>query len=237
MIKVNCEYCGKEKNVRQKNKNGIYFCNTSCQLNWEYKNGIRNPKTITKKAYTKANKKMKIHNWLNDKSSRDKLKEVQKTELYLKHSSDAKVGNKNPMFGKYGELSSNYRGGSIRTNNGKSAYRGFDWKNIKKKVKERDNYKCRICGISEKDCKQNLQVHHIVPYSCTQDSTQDNLITVCSKCHPKQEFKFFKVKKISKKECDENVYNFSVKDDETYVANKIVVHNCRTVIRFVREAI
>jgi hypothetical protein len=55
------------------------------------------------------------------------------------------------------------------------------------------------------------------------------------RCHPKEEFKFFKVKNVSKKECNENVYNFSVKDDETYVANKAIVHNCRTVIRFTRE--
>lgn len=139
MIIIECEHCGKQGTRKQRNKNNIYYCNASCQLNYAYENGLR------------------------------------------------------------------------------------------------DNFQCQICGINENDCKQNLQIHHIVPFKCTQDNSDDNLITVCSKCHPKIEGKFYKIKSISKKHYSGSVYNLSVKDDETYTANNVVVHNCRTTLRFTRE--
>jgi DNA-directed RNA polymerase subunit RPC12/RpoP len=62
--------------------------------------------------------------------------------------------------------------------------KGFT-KELKNKVKERDNYTCQLCGIKEKSHlkKHNrlLYVHHI-DYD-KKNNRESNLITVCSKCH------------------------------------------------------
>jgi hypothetical protein len=43
-----------------------------------------------------------------------------------------------------------------------------------------------------------------------------------------------KIKSITKKHINnERLYNLAVMDDETFVADGIVVHNCRSIIRYV----
>lgn len=204
----------------------------SNDMKQQYIDGRRDRFKTVKKAQKVSHKKMKENNWLNSKESRNKLRIAINKKEYRKKMSDMRKGKLNPMYGRKGKEAGHYKGGSIRKYG--TSYRGFDWKNIKKTIKKRDEYKCRVCGISESECKQNLQIHHIVPYKCTQDNNPDNLITLCSKCHAKEEFKFYKIKKITKKQFKGKVYNMSVKDDETYTANKMIVHNCRTTLMITR---
>jgi len=232
MIDVICTHCGKKLQRNRRNKNNTYFCNASCQLNYEYSTGKRNKKDIVSKAQNIAHKKLKQHNWLNNVESRENLRKIQQSEEYRLKMSEMRIGDKNPMFGKYGKEAGHYKGGSLRLF--KTAFRGIGWKLKKAKIKERDNYCCQKCGINEEELIQNLQVHHIVPYKCTQDNSDENLITLCSKCHASEEPKFYKIKSIKKKKYSGNVYNFSVLDDESYVANKMVVHNCRSTLAYVQ---
>jgi len=67
-----------------------------------------------------------------------------------------------------------------RWQGGAQRYRGEDWNFARKQALERDNYKCCECGS-----KQNLIVHHIVPYHISHDNGLDNLITLCRTCHIK----------------------------------------------------
>ena len=55
-------------------------------------------------------------------------------------------------------------------------------KQLKKKIKKRDGFKCKICGYTKK-----LHVHHI-DYN-KMNSNDDNLITLCSSCHSKTNWK------------------------------------------------
>jgi len=178
MIIVKCDHCGKElgRDYPYQAK-GYNYCNASCQMYHAYKIGLRDKDKITIKAQEVSHAKIKKHNWLNDKKSRDKLKATMQTDEYRIKSSLCKVGDKNPMFGKKGEY---------------------------------------------------LQVHHIVPFKCTQDNSEDNLITLCSKCHAHAENNFCRVQSIEEVDYTGNVHNFSVEQDETYVANNMIVHNCRT---------
>jgi len=232
MIEKQCNYCDNKLLRKRKNKNDRYYCDSRCQMNHEYKTGLRDRNKTVEKARNIAHAKMVKHNWLNDKSSRDKLKEVQNTEEYRLKMSKMRIGSKNPMFGLFGKLAGHFKGGSYRKSG--TASRGAGWKIIKLKIKQRDNYTCQNCGIKEEHVEQYLQVHHIVPYKCTQDNSENNLITLCSKCHALKEPKFYKIKSIKKKPFDGTVYNFSVKDDESYVANKMVVHNCRSTLGYVK---
>lgn len=231
MIIAVCSYCGKKYQRKTKPTTKYNYCTVSCQMNNEYKLGIRDKKKIVKKAQKAAQKRQKKDNWLNYKSSRDKLREAMNTTAYKLKAGLSKLGELNPMYGKKGKEGGHWKGGSKRKYG--NASRGIGWKSIKYDIKNRDNHKCRICGRTAEEVGTYLQVHHIVPYKCEEDNSNDNLITVCPKCHTKIEPIFVKIRNIKKVQSNENVYNLSVKDDETYYANNALVHNCRTVVRLI----
>ena len=58
----------------------------------------------------------------------------------------------------------------------------------KKRIKQRDNYQCQICGDyhGKKYPSQVIvqaQAHHIIPFSKGGETKFDNLITLCDLCH------------------------------------------------------
>ncbi len=59
-------------------------------------------------------------------------------------------------------------------------------KKLKLLIKERDNFTCQLCEIDECECVQNLQIHHI-DYD-KQNNKEENLVTLCSKCHGQTNF-------------------------------------------------
>jgi len=54
---------------------------------------------------------------------------------------------------------------------------------LKRKIKERDNYKCQLCGVPEEECEISLSIHHI-DYE-KQNCKDNNLISLCNNCHLK----------------------------------------------------
>lgn len=64
-------------------------------------------------------------------------------------------------------------------------YYGANWKDLKLIVRQRDEYRCRICGKVETDKAHD--VHHIKPFrnfSTPAEANQlSNLITLCKNCH------------------------------------------------------
>lgn len=56
----------------------------------------------------------------------------------------------------------------------------------KLKILQRDNYTCQQCfssPVNNKECK--LQIHHIIPIKKNGTDDDNNLITLCKKCHLK----------------------------------------------------
>jgi len=74
----------------------------------------------------------------------------------------------------------NWRGGVS-----KIGYPYYFNKDLKEKIRERDNLTCQCCGIKEEKhyqlLKRNLTVHHI-DYN-KENCKEDNLITVCRSCN------------------------------------------------------
>ena len=66
-------------------------------------------------------------------------------------------------------------------------FRGYDWNLKRTIIRERDNYTCQICGVLENGREHD--VHHIISYHAFKDkkiaNREDNLITLCGKCHGK----------------------------------------------------
>ena len=52
---------------------------------------------------------------------------------------------------------------------------------LKRFVRNRDGYKCQICGVPQQECINALCVHHI-DYN-KQNNEVSNLISLCYKCH------------------------------------------------------
>ncbi len=58
---------------------------------------------------------------------------------------------------------------------------------VKRKVLQRDDYKCRECGWTHDDWNRSdprhLELHHKKPHAEGGENTEENLITVCTVCH------------------------------------------------------
>ena len=52
---------------------------------------------------------------------------------------------------------------------------------MRRKIYERDNYRCRCCGRSQNEV--DLEIDHIVPIAKGGKSTSDNLQTLCTECN------------------------------------------------------
>ena len=119
----------------------------------------------------------------------------------------------------------------------------YDWrfnKQLKEKIKQRDNNCCQICKVNN-----NIIIHH--KDSNKMNSDENNLITLCNRCHayvthgklecelPVVNLDIFKpitiknIKYISKKRCGKLnigfIYDFSVKNENSFYVGGILVHN------------
>lgn len=88
----------------------------------------------------------------------------------------------------------NYIDGKSKTK-GKYRY-GDDWEEIRFKIYKRDGYKCQKCRLTMNDCEKKykgvLHVHHKVLFSISKNNSLSNLITLCPKCHGKEDAKLMK---------------------------------------------
>ncbi len=60
-------------------------------------------------------------------------------------------------------------------------------KTFKEQIRYRDGYKCQVCGVPETECRTRLHVHHI-DYN-KENLFLSNLISLCSSCHSKTNFR------------------------------------------------
>ena len=83
--------------------------------------------------------------------------------------SNALSGNKHP----------NWRGGI-----GRDDY-SINWTNtLKRAIRERDNYVCRLCGIAQ---DEKLHAVHHIDYN-KKNCSPDNLVLLCNSCHNKTNY-------------------------------------------------
>ena len=64
---------------------------------------------------------------------------------------------------------------------------GFEWnKQLREQIRQRDNYTCQECNMSEIELNYALSVHHI-DYN-KKNSNQENLVSLCKSCHSQTNF-------------------------------------------------
>ncbi len=99
-------------------------------------------------------------------------------------------GSKNGFHNKHHEeetkkLFSLQRGGTGIPYEGKRAYSEEWTQKLKESIRQRDNYTCQLCGMTEEEnlivYGRDLEVHHI-DYN-KKNCIEDNLISLCLHCH------------------------------------------------------
>ncbi len=168
-MKTNCAYCNKELDRRPSliNRRNCY-CNASCQMNYEYKEGIRDKIKITEKAHETL--RLKGH-YKRDNSYLSNPNHI--SEEGRKRISESKKGFKNPMFGKkpWNKL--------VPT---KRWWEEKEFIKLRKICLKRDDFKCVNCGEDKKD----LFCDHIIPYRICKEHKLKNLQMLCGRCHSKK---------------------------------------------------
>lgn len=133
------------------------------------------------------------------------FKDVKKTKKIM---SEQRKGKKHPLYGKHHsqetrEKMSKANKGKTAWNKGKpSKIRGakshlwkggisfesysVDWtKTLKRSIRERDKYTCKVCGKQQED--RALDVHHI-DYD-KKNCNPTNLVALCVSCHRKTNYR------------------------------------------------
>lgn len=54
-------------------------------------------------------------------------------------------------------------------------------KALKETIRQRDNYRCQTCGVSQQECLSALSIHH--KDNDILNNKSENLISLCRKCH------------------------------------------------------
>lgn len=116
---------------------------------------------------------------------------ITKNKISLKNK-----GKNNGMFGRCGKSHPNW----LDIN--KDYAVDFN-KELKHKIRKRDNYKCKICGVFENSLKYKLSIHHI-DYN-KHNSKETNLISLCKICHTKTNYNRNKWIKILKEKVACNI--------------------------------
>lgn len=84
-------------------------------------------------------------------------------------------------------LSENYCGEKHHSWKGGDVKYGGRWWEVRQLARERDNYTCQNCGVTEAELDQNPHVHHVEPireFENPQNAhTLDNVVTLCPSCH------------------------------------------------------
>jgi 5-methylcytosine-specific restriction endonuclease McrA len=62
---------------------------------------------------------------------------------------------------------------------------GFEWKKIKREIRERDGA-CKSCGKTAEQNGRALDVHHLDPYRFSGSHSPENLIALCRSCHMRE---------------------------------------------------
>lgn len=208
MIKKICIKCNKEyKTYLSKNKK---FCSRKCKdkayskekaTNWkggkiikqclichkEFRDYPSNKrKYCSKKCCNLSIKDKNHHNWKGGKTKQiclycNKEFEARLCPSYVKNGRGKFCSNKCRGKGRSGKNSHLWQGGIS-----KLPYPFEFDEQLKENIQQRDNYKCQLCGVPQRECIKKLSIHHI-DYN-KQNLSEVNLITLCISCNVKANF-------------------------------------------------
>lgn len=80
---------------------------------------------------------------------------------------------------------------TVRLHSNGRRRRGANWELQARRARERDQFRCQSCGITEEQLGGRMHVHHRIPFRRFRSNVEANklehLISVCPSCHQKEE--------------------------------------------------
>lgn len=164
-----CIECNKEFKTTNKSRLRFKrnFCSMECYNIYKEKSGIfrnkqRKGHKLTEEHKRKCSEALKGKPcWIKGKHHSIKTR----TKIYL----SSKRGLNSPFY--------------ITDKIGSKGYGILFTKQLKEKVRVRDNFICQLCGVPELECKRRLDIHHI-DFN-RENCNMNNLISLCRSCHSK----------------------------------------------------
>ena len=118
-----------------------------------------------------------------------------------------------------GENNPNWKGGKS------FGVYGYEFnKELKLAVRIRDNFKCKICGKTEKENRRQLAIHHI-DYN-KENSNIENLVSLCNKCHNKTNSK-------RQKWIEYFLRDFKIEKEN--ISWKELINECKEIAKFLKD--
>lgn len=171
-IVVPCANCGKDVHLTPaRQKNEVHTCSRKCKSEWMSKNlvGENNPSWKGGPIILECEvcgTEFETVQYHVDRNAR-----FCSTKCYgeWRRESGMAAGENNPM----------YRDGTTSVT--LLRLKDRDWKRLADNIREERGNKCQVCGTLGNG--RGLPVHHIVPWSVSQDDSPENLLVVCQSCH------------------------------------------------------
>lgn len=186
-IKVRCSYCDKElaRKPYQLRSHGRAientFCSRKCFGAWRAskmeENNPMKDQEIAAKVHERLRKKIREGTfvpWLRTQRGREIISQISRVRALTN----------NPM--KRLEISAKISGKNHPNWKGGISFEPYDTEfngKLKGKIRERDDYRCRVCNIPQDQLRRELLVHHLDGYKSNHDL--NNLVSVCGSCHNK----------------------------------------------------
>jgi hypothetical protein len=153
-----------------------------CELNYQCS------RSLIKRLFTKLEIEKIIRTRDGNKNSFFGKKHTEETKKHLSERAilDGRCrGSKNYFYGKSGELSPAWRGGTSTKR--AILYASEDWKNKRLEVFKLDSFTCKLCGYTPENKRNTLNAHHIIPLHLDWNLCLEtnNIITLCVTCHKK----------------------------------------------------
>jgi 5-methylcytosine-specific restriction endonuclease McrA len=216
-----CSYCGATEKRFPSHINEINFCSDSCEADWKSENraGKANPNYSQLSAdcawcdaeLSRPRWRVKKYEYqFCDKGCKGAYYSANPSELHEKErvtvtcsscGEDKKVIPAQATRSEHhfcdreckGEWWSNNVSGESHPNwkDGYEPYYGPNWERKRQETRERDGYKCILCGITDGASKlihgRELSVHHVIRINDFETPAEandlGNLLTVCTYCH------------------------------------------------------
>jgi endogenous inhibitor of DNA gyrase (YacG/DUF329 family) len=184
---LECDECGSAFEVPP-SRSHKRFCGEECYYEWNTGENHPNRKEPVIEECAACGETLELTPWKADRSERSFCDEDCRADWLSGWASGRFTGEDHWMYEIDPEDHPMYNGGDY-------SY-GPGWNEDKKQaVRERDGYKCAICGTTSEEHYDEygfaLNVHHIVPAREFDDpekcNDMDNLVTLCKPCHSEYE--------------------------------------------------
>ena len=197
-----CACCGEKLGFKYHHNYKTKYCSKACKD--EYKKS-KDRHCISCGVWFSS---LKMH-YSSGKLVADNARKTCSHDCYIENIKTDKERKEKISKAFTGSKHPNWLGGSSYLDFG--GFRGSNWQQIRRKVIERDGFKCLHCGIGRDEHKEkykcDFNVNHKVPFHQFGGKTElanrlSNLETLCKSCHTKADWKYRKENQM------QNVFHF-----------------------------